>query len=391
VPVSDKTFTGMSSSSWIRQMFEAGAKLKSKLGSENVFDLSIGNPVAEPPREFKNELLNIAREPFAGMHRYMPNAGYLHTRQAVARDLSQEFALDFNADEIVMTCGAAGALNVALKTVLNPGDEVVVISPYFPEYLNYVDNYDGKVCFVASGNEFLPQADEIGRAINKNTRAVIINSPNNPTGVLYSGAVLRDLASALKEKSLKFGRQIYLISDEPYRRLIYDGLKYPPPLHYYDDTIITCSYSKDLSLPGERLGYLAVGPGIYDKKELIAGMIYNNRVLGFVNAPALMQNLVARLQSVSAPVLEYERKRNYLYARLVESGYEVIKPQGAFYMFPKTPLENDVAFIEKLMSFGVLAVPGSGFGCHGYMRLSYCVEDRCIEGALEGLIKAIKD
>ncbi len=390
MPVSAKTLAGMQKSSWIRQMFEAGEKLKLKLGKDNVFDVSIGNPVAEPPPEFKQELIQIARKPVSGMHRYMPNSGYMHTRNAVAKHLSAEFGLNFGADDIIMTCGAAGALNIALKTVLNPGDEVIVISPYFPEYLSYIDNHSGRVIVVVTRPDFVPSIDELHMAIGPATRGVIINSPNNPTGIVYSDGFLNDLAQLLKNKSSRFGQPVYLISDEPYRRIIYDGAKYPAPVCHYTETLITSSYSKDLSLPGERIGYLAVNPNISDREELVAGMVYSNRILGFVNAPALMQYLVSGLQTARVSVDDYQRKRDYFYQALQTVGYEVLKPAGAFYMFPKTPVDDDVAFVKQLMEFGVLAVPGSGFGCPGYMRLSFCVDDKTIEGAITGLNKAIK-
>lgn len=390
MPVSGKTLAGMKNSSWIRQMFEAGAILKQELGPENVFDMSIGNPVTEPPPEFIRQLAGITANPQPGMHRYMPNAGYPHAREAVARQLRTDYQLKIQVEDIVMTCGAAGAINVVLKTILNPGEEVIVFSPYFPEYLSYIDNHGGIPRIVGTGDNFMPDAGELSTVINTSTRAVIINSPNNPSGVMYSTGCLENLGCVLAEKSRQLGRVIYLISDEPYRRLIYDGLSYPPPIHFYSETIITHSFSKDLSLPGERIGYLALSPRASDCEQLRAGLVYSNRILGFVNAPALMQNVVAELQSVTVSVEEYQKKRDYIYAELAAAGYETVKPDGAFYLFPKTPVKDDVAFVKSLMQSGVLAVPGTGFGRAGHMRLSFCVEDRVIEGAVRGLKKAME-
>lgn len=389
--VSRATMTGMRQSSWIRRMFEAGQKLQERLGPEKVYDLSLGNPVAEPPAEFHQRLVHLAASPAAGMHRYMPNAGYGYTRQAVADALKTELKLDFTAGDVIMTCGAAGALNVILKAVLDPGDEVIVISPYFPEYLSYISNHGGTVIEAATGEDFVPDMKNIQAAVSTRTRALIMNSPNNPTGAVYDDDFLSRLGGLLENAGRRHGRPIYLISDEPYRRIIYDGMQYPSPLHHYKYTLVTCSFSKDLSIPGERIGYLAVNPQIEGKEDLVDAFIYCNRILGYVNAPALAQNLVSELQSVAVSVMEYQQARDYLYDSLISSGYEVVKPSGAFYMFPRTPWEDDIGFVEYLMEFGVLAVPGSGFGRPGHMRLSYCVDSHTLEGACAGLAKAMEE
>ena len=388
--IADKVRKSMAQGSWIRKMFEEGAVLKQRYGAENVFDLSLGNPVMGPPAEFVRELKKLAERPVPGMHRYMPNAGYPETREAVAQQLAQELGLKFTMNEIVMTCGAAGALNVVLKTILNPGDEVILFAPYFVEYANYVDNHGGVVKVLPADEQFLPKLDVLESGINPKTKALIINSPNNPTGVVYSESLLHQLGELLRKKEAQYGTEIFLISDEPYRKIIYDGLKYPSPLHHHPRSIIVTSHSKDLALPGERIGYIAVHPDCNQRKELVDGFIYCNRTLGFVNAPALMQHIVRHLQSVTVSVAEYQQKRDFLYENLARFGYSLVKPQGAFYMFPKSPLEDDVAFVRELQEFRVLTVPGRGFGTPGYFRISYCVDDRTLEGSLAGFQKAVQ-
>jgi aspartate aminotransferase len=382
--VADKVKTGMAQGSWIRRMFEEGNALKRKYGAENVFDLSLGNPVMEPPEEFRQELKRLAATPLPGMHRYMENAGYGETRAAVARALADESGLGFSADDIVMTSGAAGALNVVLKTILNPGDEVIVFAPFFVEFLNYVDNHGGVSRVVQTGDGFVPDAALLESAVTPRTRAVILNSPNNPTGVVYRADTLEALGTVIRKKEAQFGTKIYVISDEAYRKIIYDGVVFPQVLAHHVRTIVVTSHSKDLALPGERVGYIAVRPGCDDKRELMDGLIYCNRILGFVNAPALMQHVVRRLQTVTVSIAEYQRKRDYLYSNLTAMGYSMVKPQGAFYLFPKSPVDDEVAFIRELQESKVLAVPGRGFGAPGYFRVSYCVDDRTIEGALDG-------
>ncbi|MFC1913706.1 pyridoxal phosphate-dependent aminotransferase [Chloroflexota bacterium] len=386
--IADRVREGMSQGSWIRRMFEEGAALKQRYGTENVFDLSLGNPVMEPPAEFVRELKELTEHPAPGMHRYMPNAGYPETREAVARQLAREFGIRFTMNEVVMTCGAAGALNAVLKTLLNPGDEVILFAPYFVEYTSYVDNHGGVVRVLPTDEQFLPRLDVLEDNINAKTRALIINSPNNPTGVVYSESLLHQLGELLRKKEAQFGTEIFLLSDEPYRKIIYDGVRYPSPLHHHTRSIIVTSHSKDLALPGERIGYIAIHPECSQRKELVDGFIYCNRTLGFVNAPALMQHIVRYLQSVTVSVSDYQQKRDFLYGHLVRLGYSVVKPQGAFYMFPKSPVEDDVAFVRELQQWKVLTVPGRGFGLPGYFRIAYCVDDRTLEGSLAGFQKA---
>lgn len=378
----------MSEGSWIRRMFEEGATLKQRYGEENIFDLSLGNPIMEPPAEFHRELRRLVEHPLTGMHRYMSNAGYAETRAAVAEQLSLETGIKFTLNEIVMTCGAAGALNVVLKTILNPGDEVIIFAPYFAEYVHYIDNHYGVARILPTDEQFAPRLDVLEGAINEKTRAVIINSPNNPSGTVYSKERLHGLGELLHKKETQYGTQILLVSDEAYRKIIYDGLKYPFPLHYHTQSLIVTSHSKDLALPGERIGYIAIHPECHQREELVNGFIHCNRTLGFVNASALMQHIVRCLQSVTVSVTEYQQKRDFLYGHLTQMGYSLVKPQGAFYIFPKSPLEDDVAFVRKLQELKVLTVPGRGFGTPGYFRIAYCVEDEVLEGSLAGFREA---
>jgi aspartate aminotransferase len=388
--ISEKVSRFMEQGSWIRRMFEEGIALREKLGDENVFDLSLGNPVMEPPPEFFDELRRIADSPSPGMHRYMPNAGYVETRAAVADQLSLETGHAFTANEVMMACGAGGALNVVLKTLLDPGDEVVIFAPYFVEYNFYADNHGGSCRVVPPNEAFLPDLDAFENAVNASTKVVLVNSPNNPTGVVYSAELLDRMGAIIRSKEEEYGKAIYLVSDEPYRKILFDGLEYAPIFHHHRRSIVATSHSKDLGLPGERIGFVAVHPDCDEKADLMDGLTFCNRTLGFVNAPALMQHIVRSLQSVTVNVAEYQSKRDFLYGHLTEMGYSLVKPHGAFYMFPRCPIEDDVAFVEELQTTGVLAVPGRGFGLPGYFRISYCVDDRTLEGSLQGFRKAIQ-
>ena len=375
---------------WIRRMFEAGIALKQQYGDDKVFDLSLGNPVVEPPPEFHQELRRLAENPTPGMHRYMPNSGYAETREAVAAGLRAETGIHFSMGDIVMTCGAAGALNVVLKTILNPGDEVIIFAPYFVEYVYYTDNHGGVSVIVPTDEAFQPDLAALEGAITSRTRAVLINSPNNPSGAVYPADGLKAMGELLRKKATEHGTEIFLISDEPYRRIIYDGLAYPQVFPHHEASIVVHSHAKDLALPGERIGYIAVNPEYQGRAELVDGLTFCNRILGFVNAPALMQHVVRALQGVSVDVADYQRKRDYLHGRLTEMGYSAFKPQGAFYLFPRSPIEDDAAFVEELQRWNVLAVPGRGFGSPGYFRISYCLEDRVLEGAMHGFEEAAR-
>ena len=377
--------------SWIRRMFEEGIALKQLYGDENVFDLSLGNPILEPPDEFFAELRRIVDSPSPGMHRYMPNAGYPETRAAIAAQLTEETGLRFSFNELVMTCGAGGALNVVMKTLLDPGDEVVIFAPFFVEYFFYADNHGGTCKVVPPDENFLPVMEELEKAIGERTRAVLINSPNNPTGILYTEDTLAEISSIIREKETEFGTEIFLVSDEPYRKLLFDGLEYPHIFHHHIRSIVATSHSKDLALPGERIGYIAAHPEYQDTPELMEGLIFCNRTLGFVNAPALMQNIVSKLQSVTVDIGEYQSKRDFMYDELTEIGYDLVKPQGAFYMFPKSPIEDDVKFVADLQEYNVLIVPGRGFGMPGHFRISFCVTDATLSGSIPGFKEAFEN
>ena len=378
----------MENSSWIRKMFEEGIRLKKEFGEENVFDLSLGNPVIEPPEEVRKALIESARDESHGLHRYMPNAGLADVRAVIAESLSPECKVELSANDVVMVCGAAGGLNITLKTLLDPGDEVIIFAPYFVEYIFYADNHGGKAVAVPTLDDFRLNFEALQNALNEKTKAVIINSPNNPTGVLYSRQELQELARVLKAHSDKLGKAVYLISDDPYKKITFDGVEAPNIMEFYQDSIYITSHSKDIALPGERIGFLAVHPQCESAGLLMAGLIFCNRVLGFVNAPALIQRVVKQVQGVTVDVEQYRRKRDYLYNELTRIGYQVVKPQGAFYFFPKSPLEDEVEFVKKLADEKVLVVPGRGFGLPGYFRISYCLPDSVIEGSIAGFEKA---
>ncbi len=382
--VSKKTKGLMEQGSWIRRIFEEGIVLKQRYGDESVSDLSLGNPVLEPPRRFFEELRKEAEDPTPGAHRYMPNAGYVETRAAIAAPLAEETGLPFTSDHVLMTCGAGGALNATLKTLLDPGDEVVIFAPYFVEYTYYADNHGGSCKAVGADDRFHPDLAGLEDAIGPSTRVVLVNSPNNPTGVVYDAETVRSIAEIIRRKEEEHGAEIFLVSDEPYRKLLFDGLEYPHVFHHHVRSIVATSHSKDLSLAGERIGYVAVHPEYAGQAELMDGLIFSNRVLGFVNAPALMQRIVARLQAETIDVAHYQAQRDFLYGGLTEIGYSVVRPQGAFYMFPKAPIEDDVAFVDELRRHRVLVVPGRGFGVPGHFRVAYSVDDRTLERSLDG-------
>lgn len=380
----------MEDSSWIRKMFEEGVLLKKKVGEDKVFDLSLGNPIVEPPREFTAALKEAACEAAEGMHRYMPNAGYDFARDAVAKRMKAYTRVPLERENIIMTVGAAGAANVVLKSILDPGDEVVVLNPFFCEYMFYIDNHGGKMILVDAAEDFSPDLEVLSKAITPRTKAMIINSPNNPTGAVYTKEQLTGLCDLLREKSGKNGRPIYLIADEPYRAIAYD-CEVPCPLDFYDDCVVVTSHSKDLALPGERIGHIAAHPKIADGKALADAMTFTNRTLGFINAPAIMQRVTARLEGVSVDVEEYREKRDVLVEGLEAAGYDLVRPQGSFYMFPKTPVPDDVAFTKAMLKRRVLVVPGVGFGKPGYFRIAYCVPMKVVQGALEALKEAARD
>ncbi len=376
-------------SSWIRKMFEEGTRLKALHGAENVFDFSLGNPNLDPPCEFKQHLKAVAESTVPGVHAYMPNTGYPHVRKAVADYFGQEQGVELGENDIIMTCGAAGGLNIILIAILDPGDEVITPAPYFVEYGFYADNHGGVLVPVPTRADFTLDVNAIAAAVTEKTKAVLINSPNNPTGQVYTEENLRQLGECLEEKGRQFGRSLYLISDEPYRKIIYDGVTVPSVFSCYKQSLVATSYSKELSVPGERIGFVAVHPACEHKGKLYEAMALANRILGFVNAPALMQRVVAGVQGIHVDIGEYARKRELLCNGLAASGYRFIRPAGAFYLFPESPVADEVGFVRALQEERILAVPGSGFGAPGYFRLTFCVDDRTITNALPGFERAI--
>lgn len=389
--ISKKVHHFISQSSWIRRMFEEGIGLKKEFGAENVFDFSLGNPNVEPPIQFKKALVHIAGEDAPGIHGYMSNAGFQKTREVVAASIMKEHGISIGADHVVMTCGAAGALNVLFKVLLDPGDEVLVPTPCFMEYRFYIDNADGVMTCAKTKPDYSLDLDALKEAITEKTKVVLINSPNNPTGKVYHEASIRRLASILEEKGRAYGKEIYLASDEPYRDIVYDDVNVPSILAAYKNSIIATSYSKSLSLPGERIGYLGVNPAISGLEEIMGGLIMYNRVLGFVNAPALMQRVVTRMQDVKVNVAEYKRKRDLLCDGLSSMGYELKRPEGAFYLFIRTPVEDDIEFVRALQKRRILVVPGSGFDGPGHIRIAYCVDDATIINAMEGFKETLAE
>ena len=388
--VSRKIQASIERSSWIRKMFEEGARRREKYGAENVFDFSLGNPNLEPPPRFKQVLVELINDPSPARHAYMPNAGFVETRKAVADYLNSFNRPNFTPQEVVMTVGAGGALNVVLKTILDPGEEVIIPKPYFVEYDNYLDNHQGAPRVVGTKSDFSLDFDAISEAISEKTKAFLIDSPNNPTGKVYREEELKELGDLLRHYSEKLGRPIYLISDEPYRKIAYDGITVPSVFNAYKESFVVTSFSKDLSLPGERIGYAAAHPDISDKDMIIGGMVLCNRILGYVNAPALMQRAISHLLEESVDISVYQKKRDMLCDGLASLGYDFVKPEGAFYLFPRTPIEDDVAFVGALQEENILTVPGSGFGGPGHFRIAYCVSDEVIKGSLPGFERTMK-
>jgi aspartate aminotransferase len=391
---SEKVISSMKGSSFIRAMFEEGAKLKNQYGADRVFDFSIGNPEIEPPREVTKALKKLVDDETPGMHMYMSNAGYPDVREKIAKSLSTETGLDITGGHIIMTCGAAAALNIVLKSLLNPGEEVVVFSPYFVEYLFYVENNSGKPVIVpVDKTTFMPDANELEKHITPRTKAVIINSPNNPTGVIYSENTLEEISRVLIKKEKEYGTSIFIVSDDPYTKIVYDNAHVPSILQVHKNSISVTSYSKSLALPGERIGYIAVNPDMKNNSLLVDALVLCNRILGFVNAPALFQRTVGECINASVDMKEYRIRRDMIYNHLDSLGYSCVKPSGAFYLFPKSLIEDDVAFCKAALKYNILIVPGSGFGWPGHFRLAFCVNLKTIENSLpafEALTRGFK-
>ena len=387
--ISNKMEALLQSNSVIRNMFEEGKKLSQIYGAENVYDFSIGNPNVEPPEHIKSIIKEILNSESPNLiHGYMNNSGYEDVRDSIASYLNKKENLSLNKDNIVMTCGAAGGLNIILKTLLNPGDEVITFAPYFGEYKNYVNNFDGKLIVVPTDiNNFEPDLNALKNAISPNTKALIINTPNNPTGVIYSSDFLKNLGNLLEDKQKEFNSNIYLISDEPYREIVYDNAVVPCLLKYYKNTFIGYSYSKSLSLPGERIGYVVVNNEMDDFNAIVDSLNIANRILGFVNAPSLFQRVISKCLDDEVDVSIYKRNFDLLYNHLINLGFTCIKPEGTFYLFPRTPIDDDKKFCEDAKKFNLLLVPGSSFGCPGHFRISYCVSYETIKNSLPAFEK----
>lgn len=388
--IAKKIETFISRSSWIRKMFEEGARLKALHGTDNIFDFSLGNPNLKQPEKFKPLLKKIVENSRPEDHSYMPNIGYPHVRKAVSDYLTKEQNTAVTQNDVIMTCGAAGALNIILKAILDPGDEVISPAPCFVEYSFYTDNHGGIFKMVPTQPDFTLDLEAISAAITPKTKVILINSPNNPTGQIYSEKSTIELGRLLKEKGQLVNRTLYLISDEPYRKIVYDGADVPSMFTCYPDSMIATSYSKDISIPGERIGFAAVNPAATHKNNLLEGLALANRILGFVNAPALMQRVIGGLQGERVDISAYAKKRDILCDGLKRIGYDFVLPKGAFYLFPKSPIEDDVEFTKMLQEEMILVVPGAGFNCPGHFRIAFCVDDQTIINALPGFERVIK-
>ena len=388
--ISKRIAAYLENSSWIRRLFIEGQQMRLD-GKGPVYDFSIGNPDLEPPPLFNETIQRLIADESPGQHRYMANVGFLETRMAVARSLSKDHGMEFRPEQIVMTAGAGGAVNALLKAVIDPGEEVIVIAPYFVEYRFYIENHGGVMVAVDAAPDFDLDVDAIAAAITERTRVVLITNPNNPTGKVYPQATLDRLGDLLRERSSGSERPIFLLDDAPYRKLVYDMERCTSLFTAYENSLMATSHSKDLGLPGERIGFLAISPRCTDWEQVVNATAFCNRTLGFVNAPALMQRVVAPLQDAVIDLDWYRRKRDRLYSELTRMGYAVPYPEGAFYIFPKAPGGDDVAFILALKERRVLAVPGQGFGMGGYFRISYCVHDEVVEGALPALEQAFEE
>ena len=384
MPVSKTIARQLENASWIRRMFEEGVRMKRERGAEAVFDFSLGNPDVEPPPAVLDALRRVVAGNRPGSHGYMPNPGYPAVRQAVANKLCRETGLSFTADDVFMTVGSAGACNVILKSILDPGDEVIVLMPFFPEYQFYIANHGGRMVPVETDATFLPDVERVRAAITPRTRAILLNTPNNPTGRVYPESVLRDLDAMLK----RVGQPITVISDEPYKSFVYDGGRQPEVASFIANTVICNSWSKSLGLPGERIGYLALSPQLEDAALLRGACAFCNRTLGFINAPAIWQWVMLESLDATIDAAIYEHKRNVLCDALEAIGYEVRRPEGAFYIFLKTPIPDDIAFTKLLAEQGVLAVPGTGFGRSGYIRLSLTIPLEHIRKSIGGFERA---
>lgn len=391
--ISEKMKKLLKGNSVIREMFEEGKRLKNIYGEENVFDFSLGNPNLPPPEEVKKAIIELVeKEEPTFLHGYMSNAGFEDVREKIANSINNKFGTKFNFENIIMTVGAASGLNIVFKAILNPEDEVIVFAPYFSEYNNYIENYNGIVKVISPNlNNFEPNLNELKEKISNKTKAILINTPNNPTGVVYSESTIKEISKILKEKEQEFGKQIFLISDEPYRELVYDNKEVPYITKYYKDTIVVYSYSKSLSLPGERIGYVVVPNEIDDSKELAEAITIANRIIGCVNAPSLIQRVIPYCLNAKVDTDAYKKNRDLLYSIIRENKFECVKPEGAFYLFVKTPIEDDKEFCSIAKKYNILVVPGSSFACPGYVRIAYCTSYDMIERSRKAFEKLAKE
>lgn len=391
--ISEKMVGLVKGSSVIRAMFEEGKQMAAKYGAENVFDFSLGNPNVPAPAAVNKALVDVVTNTDSvKLHGYMSNTGFEEVRDIIAKSLNRRFNTNYGEKNIVMTVGAAGGLNVALKSILNPGDEVIAFAPYFGEYNNYVANFDGKMVVISPDTtSFQPNLEEFEQKITSKTTCVIVNSPNNPTGVVYSAQTLTKMAEILEKKQKELGRTIYLITDEPYRELAYDGIEVPWVPSFYRNTIVGYSYSKSLSLPGERIGYLVLPSEVDDYEDLFAAFGVATRILGFVNAPGIMQLAIAQCVDEQTDLSYYDRNRNTLYQGLTKAGFTCQKPEGAFYLFLKSPIEDEKEFVNMAKKYNLLIVPGSTFVCPGYVRIAYCVSYETIVNSLPKFEQLAKD
>lgn len=390
--ISKKIQQALKGSSVIRAMFVEGKELADKIGAENVYDYSLGNPATPAPEAFNQAICDLLKEENpVTLHGYMSNSGFPEVREAIAKNLNKRFGTNFKFHNIVMTVGAAGGLNIIFKTILDPEDEVIVFAPYFGEYRSYAANFDAKVVEVAPDFEtFQPNLEEFAAKINEKTKAVIVNTPNNPTGVIYHEDTMRKMGEILTEKEKELGKEIYLISDEPYRELVYDGNKEDFLTKYYHNTIVGYSFSKSLSLPGERIGYVVVPDEVTDARTVLDGIEVSNRTLGFVNAPGLMQKAVARCLDEKTNLAFYDENRIALYEGLQKLGFTCIKPEGAFYMWVKAPCDEE-EFVNAGKKYNIMMVKGSAFACPGYVRLAYCVSHETVQNSMAAFEKLAKE
>lgn len=391
--ISDRMSKLLERSAAMSNMYTEGARMKALYGVENVYDYGLGNPNLPAPDIIRETCIKVLNEtdPWY-LHHYMPNNGFVEAREKIANSLNHRFGMEYGIDNIIMCTGAAGGINCLLKVLMDPGQEILTFAPYFGEYDRYADNVGCTLTAVpANLPTFQPNAAEMANYITEKTRAVLIDNPNNPTGVVYNEETIKAICDVLAEKEREYGHAIYLISDEPYRELVYDGAVVPWIPKYYKNTVVAYSFSKSLSLPGDRIGYLALTNEVEDFDQIVYGLAVAARIMGFINAPSLMQLVCAECCEELVDVDFYDKNRERLYHALIEYGYEVAKPQGAFYMFVKTPIEDDKLFAQKAKEYRLIVTPGSGFGCPGYVRLSYCVNYATVEGSLPAFKALMED